>query len=380
MLGCLDTPAGACAARLRLLKQEIENHVRRLRFTLALSHTQGDINDRSVSPIVSLPLPLGGGMFPPLTDDEKNRATQFQQATLYTMDRIGFARLRQQLGIELTTNELKEKCHNHDLSYADACEQMEMIRRENLDHFRKSMSKISDSVIASLPLAVRFRTVPVSDEALRKELADATPCADEYVAAHPEACSAAEENIRDVGRFKLGKTVVKTGATILGMSTLCAFTTPGVCVSVWAGLSANGVSKGVYAWDVKRERLRSADGEMPDASLSVVHDKFRDMLVTIALSAVFTTKSVLGVALPTSSEAAKALESGSPFFSDAGKAFDKISGNVFDGLKGTAISQVTKESAEELVTKDRTTTYRDWVESDAFTARVFESFLGHLDR
>ena len=76
----------------------------------------------------------------------------------------------------------------------------------------------------------------------------------------------------------------------------------------------------------------------------------------------------------------KTLENSSPsLFADAASAFQKISTNVYSSLQVSAVISATKEGTEELITKDTTTNYTEWIKSDAFTARIFEHFLNHLD-
>jgi hypothetical protein len=405
MLDCLDNLGNEhCALRVNALRDSLEANVKRLRVSLALSKETIDQQDHTISPMISYPSSLGSGGVPPLGVDEISFARNFQRSTLASIEHVGISKMRQEMGIAINESGLREKCRLQDANFIEACQRLNDIHERSFNQFRQSMLKISDSLISRLPLTLRFKSVPINKEQLRTELefsratlqqwreenakpvasggknalANALPFADEYAAHHPEACSALEENILHSSRASALIAGLKTGSNVVGMGTLCTLASPLVCFSVGTAMGGYGLRTQYGEWSTVRRRLSSADHENPQANLTLAHNKYRDLLVNVALTTAGTAMGVSGTFLGDSEVSLQLMatdlegESGS-FFSQAGTVFEKMSTQMYAGLKGTAISTTVQQVAD-LSQKDPATTYFDWLRSDAFTARVYEVF------
>jgi hypothetical protein len=411
MVQCLEKPGKDCRERIDALRRMLEENFTQLRLATAVSRIPVTLQDHSIRQDLSLPAAFGGTTLPPLSESELAFVLDLQHNVIDATEWIGISQLRRELGLSASVEELRGKCGTiRYLTDDEVCARIHDIHENAFVQFRRSMGKIRDSLISQLPLTIRFRKTPITDKDLHKELSgslatlrewrkeaakstgkaeekrlyDEMAFADEYVAKHPEFCAAAEENILSVGRKELRSSWLKTGRNIAFISAVCTGTTltgiPYVCLGAGTALTAYGLNAKYSEWNLVRERLESADRENPQATLSSVQNKFRDLLVLTALSAVGTFTGVRAefsgeAASLTAKAAAQSLEGEeSSFYSLAGNVLEQFSTKAFGGLKSAAIGK-TLMGAAEIAKPESATGYRQWLRSDAYTARVYEIFL-----
>jgi hypothetical protein len=409
MLDCFDKLSDPkCRQAVDQLKNALDDNMSKLRIVLALSNLPADLHDHSVSPFIGFPIAVGKPDLPRLSIEEQQFALYFQKSALAPLENIGIEKLREELNVSQSADELRTRCARFDPDFDTVCQRINDIHQVTFVKFRESMAKIRDNLIAQLPLTLSFSRPPVTDAQLEKalgtslaslqkwredqakttgdadysRLVDLFPYADDYVWSHPEACAAAEENILKVRRWKFGTGWAKTGATIAGMSVLCTATAavPVVCFTAGTALGGFGVYQKYTDWSQVKQRFTSSDKELPGANIVNVHDKFRDFIEVTSMTALGTASGLNGMYTGDSIElAATALEkTGGTFYEEAGKIFEKTAENMYEGLKGAAVGEAVHSAATKFVQKDVTTSYYDWLGSDAFTARVFDVFLADM--
>jgi hypothetical protein len=409
LLACMKKAGDqACAERLNLLRSKLERNVRRLRLALAISNIPTTLYDRSVSSQIQLPAALGSTPLPPLSAKETEEARSFQNEALKASERVGLENLRAQLGRAESSAELTKRCHAQDPELIEYCASAQGVHESSFLKFRLSMEKISETIIGELPFVLSFSAAPISDADLKiaiknsldtlKEwkdengaedddnddtwstfLSDNRAFTDEYVALHPEACAAAEHNIRATSAMQIGKDALASARDVVATTVVCSVASPLVCIAASGAVFARDTHTSFSEWSQVRSRLKSADRPNPQANMVAADDAFRDLLVTAALDG-----------LDTASYAKWALKGGEDFYplkefikdvegdpksfaSTAGEMFQTLSENVRDDLK-LAGAIGLGEAANGQHHRADPQSYNEWLESDAYTARVYEAF------
>ncbi|MGZ3717498.1 MAG: hypothetical protein ACXWR1_04260 [Bdellovibrionota bacterium] len=410
LLACMDKPDDKkCATRIAALRTQLEKNVARLRIALALSRTPLVIDDRSVGTQIQLPGPLGATPLPPLSNAEAESARAFQKSALAASERVGLEKLRQDSGIEAGSDELVSKCRRQEPDLLEICQKIRAIHEESFVQFRASMGKIAGNIISDLPFALSFSSVPISDAELKKQLAkslktlsdwnddngdtdedddkkwstllsDSQAYTEQYVAEHPEACPAAERNIRLTGRMQFAKDLGVSVRDVTAVTLVCSVSTPLICISA-SGVVLGKDTKNAYSeWSQIRRRIASADEENPQASLDGAGDAYRDLLVAVALDSLDTAdyaKWALkgGEDFVSLRKFVKKVEKKpSRFYHQAGEMFSTLAENVEYDLPIAGGSAVGEAVTSAMVHMEPSGVYSEWLKSDAYTARVYEAF------
>lgn len=143
--------------------------MKKLRLALAVSHIPRDLNDRSISPHISLPVFWGGRSLAPLDEAEVKLAHAIQKQILEDSDQyVGKSDSDENKLYDVA--EIREKCKSRDPDFLLSCELYKNYRTQQFVHQRGVLAKISNNIISEFPFVTNFTELPITNQHITRAL------------------------------------------------------------------------------------------------------------------------------------------------------------------------------------------------------------------